>query len=202
MRAALYARISTVEQNTDMQVTEIYAYAQRMGWTIAEEYIDKGWSGSKASRPAFDELLKGVHQRRFDAVLVWKLDRWGRSLSNLLDSIRLLDSRSIRFIAITDGIDTDKNNPAARLMLHMLGCFAEFERSMIRERVKAGMAAARAKGKHLGRRRRIFDRDKARELRAEGKSLAQVSKALGVGKGTIQRYFDKLNDSAMEVANR
>ena len=165
VRAAIYARVSTTDQTCEMQLRELRDYCQRRGWEIAGEYVDTGWSGVKASRPQLDQLMKDARQRRFDAVLVWKLDRWGRSLIQSLQSVQELASMGARFVAITQNIDTDETNPMSRFMLHIFGAFAEFEREMIRERTVAGVRAARAKGKKLGRPKRVFRRDEVARLR-------------------------------------
>jgi DNA invertase Pin-like site-specific DNA recombinase len=133
--------------------------------------------------------MRDAHQRRFDAVLVWKLDRWGRSLVQSLQSVQELASMGVRFIAITQNIDTDESNPMSRFMLHIFGAFAEFEREMIRERVCAGVRNAKRKGKQLGRRRVVFDRSRARDLHQAGASVREIASVLGVGAGTIHRLL-------------
>lgn len=168
-----------------MQLHELREYCQRRGWVIVGEYVDTGWSGAKASRPELDRLMKNARRRYFDAVLVWKLDRWGRSLIQSLQSVQELASTGIRFIAITQNIDTDESNPMSRFMLHIFGAFAEFEREMIRERTVAGVRAARAKGKTLGRPKRVFRRDEAVRLREAGHSWRAIAKQLGVPVSTV-----------------
>lgn len=186
MKAALYARVSTADQNCGMQLRELHAYAARRGWDISGEYVDTGWSGAKASRPQLDRLMNDARRRRFDAVLVYKLDRWGRSLAHLVQSIQELSGLAVRFIAITQNIDTDESNPMARLLLHLMGAFAEFEREMIRDRTLSGVRAARAKGKTLGRPRRVFRRDEVASMRAAGQSWGTIAKALGVPASTVR----------------
>jgi len=168
-----------------MQLRELRDYCQRRGWAIAGEYVDTGWSGAKASRPQLDRLMKDARQRRFDAVLVWKLDRWGRSLIQSLQSVQELASTGIRFVAITQNIDTDESNPISRFMLQIFGAFAEFERELIRERTISGVRAARAKGKKLGRPKRVFRRDEAVRLRSEGQSWRAIATHLGVPVSTL-----------------
>src|SRR5580704_8824662 len=168
---------------------ELREYVARRGWRVTGEYVDTGWSGAKASRPELDRLMKDARQRRFDAVLVWKLDRWGRSLVASLQSVQELASMGIRFVAITQNIDTDQSNPMSRFMLHIFGAFAEFEREMIRERVCAGVRNAKRKGKRLGRKRVIFDRDRARQMHLAGDSLRVIARALQVGRGTVHRFL-------------
>jgi len=185
MRVALYARVSTSDQNCEMQLRELRDYCQRRSWAIADEYVDTGWSGAKASRPQLDRLMADARQGRFDAVLVWKLDRWGRSLINSLQSVQQLASMGVRFIAVTQNIDTDESNPMSRFMLHIFGAFAEFEREMIRERTVSGVRAAKAKGKKLGRPKRVFRRDEVARLRESGQSWRAIAKQLGVPVSTI-----------------
>jgi putative DNA-invertase from lambdoid prophage Rac len=121
-------------------------YVNHRSWTVADEYVDTGWSGATASRPEFDRLLKDARMRRMDAVLVWKLDRWGRSVAASVKAIQEPASLGIRFIAITQNIDTDDSNPKARFLLYVLAAFAELERELMRERVTAGVQAAIARG--------------------------------------------------------
>jgi len=127
-------------------------------------------------------------KRRFDAVLCWKLDRWGRSVADSIKSIQELASLGVRFLAVTQNLDTDESNPMSRFLLHVMAAFAELEREIIRERVAAGMRAARAKGKPLGR-RRLFDRQQVLRLRQEGLSIAQISRRMGIGDGTVVRVL-------------
>ena len=182
---AIYARVSTDDQSCRMQLDECRGYCERQGWTIAAEYVDTGWSGAKRSRPQLDKLMAAARMRRFDVVLCWKLDRFGRSVTNLLEQIQELNRGGIRFLVITQSIDTDDANPAARLLLQILAAVAEFERSMIRERVKAGLVAAKRRGTQLGRRKKMFDRDKVLELHLLGKTHRQIAAQLGLGKGTV-----------------
>ncbi|HYL35772.1 MAG TPA: recombinase family protein [Bryobacteraceae bacterium] len=185
MRIALYARVSTTDQSCDMQLRELRDYAARRGWTVVEEYVDTGWSGAKASRPELNRLLHDARTRRFDAVLVWRLDRWGRSVADCIRSIQELVSLGIRFLAVTQNLDTDKSNPMSRFLLHILAAFAELEREMIRERVMAGMKTARNKGKSIGRPKRVFRRDEALRLRAQGASWRTVAATLDVPFSTV-----------------
>src|SRR5215469_13190441 len=149
MKTAIYSRVSTSDQNCEMQLRELREYCSRRGWDVSAEYIDAGWSGAKASRPQLDRLMQDARRRRFDAVAVWKLDRWGRSLAHLVQSVQELSGLGVRFVAVTQNIDSDESNPIARLLMHLMAAFAEFERELIRERVKAGVLNARAKGKQL-----------------------------------------------------
>jgi DNA invertase Pin-like site-specific DNA recombinase len=168
-----------------MQLRELREYVQRRGWSPAVEYVDSGFSGSKASRPALDKLMAAATRRRIDCVLVYKIDRFGRSVLHLTEAIAALDRQGVRFIAVSQGIDTDASNPASRLMLTILAGIAEFEREIIRERTLSGMRQARADGKTLGRPFRLFDRDEARRLRASGSSWRSIAKELGVPVSTV-----------------
>jgi DNA invertase Pin-like site-specific DNA recombinase len=173
-----------------MQLRELREYISHRGWTIAEEYIDAGVSGSKDSRPALNRLMKDAGQRKFDAVLVWKIDRWGRSLRHLVTSLADLDAYGIAFVSLRDNLDL--STPSGRLMMQLLGAMAEFERALIQERVKAGLRNARAKGKRLGRPRVTVDVLRIAELRAQGRSWAQIKAETGVSKGTAQRALSGL----------
>jgi putative DNA-invertase from lambdoid prophage Rac len=195
VRCSLYLRVSTQDQNCDLQRRELTEYVQRRGWEIVEIYTDLGVSGSKASRPELDRLMKDAALRRFDAVLVWKLDRFGRSVKNCLDGIESLRAHGVRFLAVSQSIDTDESNPTARLLLHILASVAEFERELIRERVRAGIKSAKHKGTQLGRKRVVFDRSKAIEMHDAGSSIREIAAVLGVGVGTIHRaVFQKPAD--------
>jgi DNA invertase Pin-like site-specific DNA recombinase len=172
-----------------MQVRELREYTVRRGWNVSAEYIDTGWSGAKASRPELDRLMKDAGMRRFDAVLVWKLDRFGRSVRNCLDGIESLRTNGVRFLAVSQSIDTDESNPTARLLLHILASVAEFERELIRERVRAGIKYAKHRGKKLGRRKVVFDRGRAQEMYEAGATVREIASALQVGNGTIHRFL-------------
>jgi len=196
LRTVLYARVSTSDQTCQTQLSELREYASRRGWTITGEYVDTGWSGAKAHRPELDLLMRDAALRRFDAVLVWKLDRFGRSVRNCLDGIEALRTHGVRFLAVSQSIDTDESNPTSRLLLHILASVAEFEREMIRERVSAGIRNAKRNGKQLGRRRVVFNRDEANQMHLAGASVRQIATALQVGHGTIQRFLSQKPTSA------
>jgi putative DNA-invertase from lambdoid prophage Rac len=199
IRVAIYARVSTTDQNCEMQVRELREYAGRRGWNISSEYLDTGWSGAKANRPELDKLMHDASLRRFDAVLVWKLDRFGRSVRNCLDGIEALRTHGVRFLAVSQSIDTDESNPTSRLLLHILASVAEFEREMIRERVSAGVRNAKRNGKQLGRKRAVFNREKARQMHEAGASVRDIAVALQVGKGTIQRFLAQKPTTATTI---
>jgi DNA invertase Pin-like site-specific DNA recombinase len=178
-------RVSTADQSCDLQLRELREYGARRGWNITAEYVDRGWSGAKANRPELNRLMEDARRRRFDAVLVWKLDRWGRSVADSVKSIQELVSLGIRFLAVTQNIDTDESNPMSRFLLHIMAAFAELEREIIRERVVAGVRAARSNGKQLGRPKRVFRRDEAVRLREQGMSWRKIAARLGVPVTTV-----------------
>ncbi|HXM61177.1 MAG TPA: recombinase family protein [Terriglobales bacterium] len=185
-RVALYARVSTLNnQDPEMQLSELREYAGRRGWQIVEEFTDQGVSGCKESRPALNRLMSDACRRRFDAVLVWKIDRFGRSLKHLVNALAELAALGVAFISLRDNIDL--STPSGRLMFQIIGAMAEFERALIQERVRAGLRNARAKGRRLGRPRVIGDASKIASLRAQGRSWAEIKDEIGVSKGTAQR---------------
>jgi DNA invertase Pin-like site-specific DNA recombinase len=168
-----------------MQTRELREYAERRGWTIAGEYVDIGVSGTKEKRPKLDRLMSDAHRRRFDAVVVWKFDRFARSVSHLLRALETFKAQGIEFVSFSEQLDT--STPAGKLVFTVLGAVAELERSLIVERVKAGLRNARAKGKKLGRPRVYPDQHRITALRAEGLSWAKIASRLGVGEGTVYR---------------
>lgn len=189
MKVALYARVSTTDQTCDLQLRELREYVGRRGWEIAGEYVDTGWSGGKTSRPELDRCMADAKLHRFDAVLVWKLDRWGRSTSHCLASIQELTSAGVWWASITQNLTTEESNPVARFMLTVLAAVAELEREMIRERVRSGMKAAKHKGKRLGRPRTGLDPCQARELKASGLSVREIAKRMGTSVGSVARML-------------
>jgi DNA invertase Pin-like site-specific DNA recombinase len=188
VRVSLYARVSTLNnQDPEMQLCELREYAGRRGWQIVEEYTDQGVSGCNESRPALNRLMSDACRRHFDAILVWKIDRFGRSLKHLVNSLADLAALGVAFISLRDNLDL--STPSGRLMFQIIGAMAEFERALIQERVKAGLRNARAKGRRLGRPRVIVDAARIASLRSQGLSWAQIKAELGVSKGTAQRAF-------------
>jgi DNA invertase Pin-like site-specific DNA recombinase len=190
-RVALYARVSTSNghQDPEMQLSELREYASRRGLSIHEEYVDQGVSGSKESRPALNRLMSDAQRCRFDAVLVWKIDRFGRSLKHLVNSLADLSAYGIAFISLRDNLDL--STPSGRLMFQIIGAMAEFERALIQERVKAGIRNAKAKGRRIGRPRQEVDSAKVLELRAEGLSWRDIAKRLKLGLGTVHRAIPR-----------
>ena len=185
MRVAIYARVSTVNgQSPEMQLAELREYASRRGWEIFSEYVDSGISGSKESRPELNRLMADAHTRRFDVVLCWKVDRFGRSLKHLVNALADLDAYGVAFVSLRDNLDL--STPTGRLMFQIIGAMAEFERSLIQERVRAGLRNAKLKGKTLGRPLRIVSRDEMKRLREQGASFREIAKAVGASPGTVR----------------
>jgi DNA invertase Pin-like site-specific DNA recombinase len=150
-RVAVYARVSTLNhcQDPELQLRELREFAHARGFQITREYVDRGVSGSKESRPELNRLIADASQRKFDAVLVWKLDRFARSLKHLINALAQFEALGVAFVSLRDNLDL--TTPSGRLMFQIIGAMAEFERSLIQERVRAGLQHARAKGKLLGR---------------------------------------------------
>jgi DNA invertase Pin-like site-specific DNA recombinase len=186
MRAAIYARVSTNNgQNPEMQLEELRAYCKRRGWEIADEYVDAGFSGSKEHRPALDRLKAACQKRLVDAVVVYRYDRFARSLRQLVNALEEFRALGIDFVSLHEGVDT--STPNGRLVFGIFASIAEFERELIRDRVRSGLAAAKAKGTRLGRPRVAVDRVRIASLRAQGHSWATICEELGLSKGTAQR---------------
>jgi putative DNA-invertase from lambdoid prophage Rac len=188
MRAAIYVRVSTGDQTCALQIRELTEYVQRRGWDLAGTYQDQ-LSGAEANRPGLEKLMADARRRKFDAVVVWKLDRFGRSLVHCVSTIQELASLGIRFLATSQGLDTDQANPTSQLLLHILAAVAQFERELIRERVAAGMRTAKAQGKAIGRPKKIFDRTEVIRLRQQGLSLGQIARQMRLGHGTVVRVL-------------
>jgi DNA invertase Pin-like site-specific DNA recombinase len=194
-RVAIYARISTVihGQDVSLQTSELQKFAQARGWQIVDCYVDEGISGTTEKRPELDRLLADAHQRKFDVLLCWKLDRLGRSLRHLVNLLAELESLGIAFISLRDNLDL--TTPAGRLMFQVVGAMAEFEKSLIVERVKAGLRHARNKGTTLGRPKVIVDSRQIAVLRGQGRSWREIVEETGVSKGTAQRAVRDLPKS-------
>jgi len=187
-RAAIYARVSTCNgQDPGMQTRELEEYCQRRGWEVTDCYVDNGISGSRESRPELDRLMADARQRKLEVVLVWKLDRFGRSLKHLVNALAEFEALGITFASLKDNLDL--STPSGRLMFQIIAAMAEFERSLIQERVRAGLRNARAKGRRLGRPRVAVDPQEIACLRALGYSWGMICKEMGIGKGTAQRAF-------------
>jgi DNA invertase Pin-like site-specific DNA recombinase len=188
MRIALYYRVSTSEQTTEPQRLELLEYARRRGWTNFREYRDV-ISGTKTARIGLEMMMLGVRKHQFDAVLVAKLDRLGRSLPHLAQLIAELDSHKVALVATTQGIDTTEQNPAGRLQMHVLMAVAEFEREIIRERTKAGLKAALARGSTLGRKARQWTPEEIAAIKAHKGTVKELAQKLGASVGTAHKLL-------------
>jgi DNA invertase Pin-like site-specific DNA recombinase len=186
---ALYARVSTSDQSCDSQLADLRRYAKQR-FDVIREYIDTGVSGAQRHRPSLDALMADARKKHFDVVLVWKFDRFARSLKHLIDSLEDFAALGIDFVSYTEGVDT--TTPSGRLLFHMVGAVAQFERDLIVERVRAGIAHAKAIGKCIGRPRAEIDADKVVALKAEGKSLRETARILGVPVSRVRRVLASL----------
>jgi DNA invertase Pin-like site-specific DNA recombinase len=188
MRVALYARVSTaVGQDPEMQLRELREYCLRRRWEIAGEFVDTGFSGATQRRPQLDRLLHEARRARFEAVVVYRYDRFARSLRQLVNALSEFEALGIQFVSLHEGVDT--STPNGRLVFGIFASIAEFERELIRERVRSGLAAARARGKRLGRPRRQVDVSRVAALRAEGLSWRDVGRELKIGVATARAAF-------------
>jgi DNA invertase Pin-like site-specific DNA recombinase len=184
MTAALYARVSTTDQTCENQLIELRRYCEARGWRIWKEFVDTGVSGSKDRRPALDELNAHARRRRFDVVVCWRLDRLGRNLRHLVILLEELQDLGVGFVSLGEGIDL--GTPAGRLQLHILAALAEFERSRIQERVRAGLARAKADGQRLGRPASPVPLEKLQAV--AGLSVREGARRLRVSRSTLQRW--------------
>jgi DNA invertase Pin-like site-specific DNA recombinase len=184
MKVALYARVSTVDQTAENQLLELRRYVAARAWTIVGEYVDKGVSGAKQSRPALDRMVADAKRRRFDVIVCWRLDRLGRNLKHLIGLLDDLHALGVAFVSLAEGIDA--TTPAGKLQLHILGAIAEFERERIRERVMAGLQRARAQGLRLGRPRRA-----PAAIDVPGGTVRTAAAIWGVSKSTAARWISE-----------
>ena len=186
-RVAVYARVSTLNhgQDPEVQLHELRAYCERRGFEIIGEYVDKGVSGSREQRPALDKLMVVCRKRLVDAVVVYRYDRFARSLRQLVNALEEFNSLGIDFVSLHEGVDT--SSPNGRLFFGIFASIAQFERELISDRVRSGLAAAKAKGKRVGRPRVFVDVRRIASLRCEGRSWAEITRATAISKGTAQR---------------
>jgi len=185
-QAAIYGRVSTLtNQSTEMQVRDLRQLADRRGFEVMHEYLDEGFSGAKSSRPALDEMLADAKRGKFRILLVWKLDRLGRSLAHLVRLLEDLRACNVELVSFSEGLDF--TTTTGKLLYQMLSAFAEFERDCIRERVRSGLRNARAKGKCLGRPRVTVDAARVVSLRARGRSWREITTEMAISKGSAQR---------------
>ena len=184
MRAAIYARVSTKDQNCQLQLRDLRAFCAARKFTIIREYVDIGQSGAKDSRPELNELMADARKRKLDAIIVWRFDRFARSTKHLLLALEEFRSLGIQFISYQENIDT--SSPLGQALFTIVAAVAQLERDLIRERVSAGVRHARANGKQLGRPRRIVNKDEIVRLKKQGASLRQIVETLGIGYGTVR----------------
>ncbi len=195
--AALYARVSTLDQNCEVQLEDLRRYASKR-FARYSEYTDTGVSGTQRHRPQLDTLMRDARKRLFDVVLVWKFDRFARSLRHLIESLDEFSALGIDFISLTEGIDTTTS--VGQLLFHIVGAVAQFERDLIAERVRAGMAHARAMGKRIGRPRAKVDVPSVVSLRNQGQSWRKIAHVLNVPVSRVRRAFSR--DSPVQAEPR
>ena len=187
-KVAIYARVSTDRQTTDSQLHELRDFVRRAKWTVYREYIDNGYSGKNTQRPAYTEMLSDARHRQFDMLLVWKLDRLSRSLKDLITTLEELGHLGIVFFSYDNQLDT--SSPSGKLVFNIIGAVAEFERDIIRELVRAGLANARQKGKKLGRPHiPKSDQKKIIELKNHGLSNRAIGRKLSISESTVRNWL-------------
>jgi DNA invertase Pin-like site-specific DNA recombinase len=195
---ALYARVSTLDQHCEVQLEDLRRYVGQR-FTLYREYIDVGVSGAQRNRPQLDMLKKDAQKRLFDVVLVWKFDRFARSLKHLIESLDEFSSLGIDFVSYTEGVDT--TTPSGQLLFHIVGAVAQFERDLIAERVRAGMAHARAMGKHIGRPRAKVDVEEITTMRNQNISLRGIATRLGIPVSRVRRALLRATSPLPEQAS-
>ena len=185
MKVALYARVSTDSQDPELQLSALRSHAANRGWEIVQEYVDVGFSGAKERRPALDRLVKDAWGGDFRAVLVWRFDRFARSVEHLIKALQKFGSLKIDFISLQEQFDT--STPIGQAMFTIIGVMAQLERDIIRERVKAGLERARANGVRLGRPTAEAQSDQVKVLREQGLSLGKIAQRLKCSRSTVRR---------------
>ena len=187
MKCAIYCRVSTRDQSVEMQLVQLREYAQRRGWEIADEYIDEAVSGIKKKRPGLDRLMADCQQRLVDVVLVWKFDRFARSVTHLTQALETFQALGIDFVSYSQNLDT--STPMGKMLFVIIGAVGELERDLIRERTEAGRQVARGRGVKFGRRSVVTPevRDRIFALRKGGQTFAYISNLLGIGEATVAR---------------
>jgi len=184
-RVAIYARVSTLNagQDPSMQTRELGEYCQRRGWEVHDTYVDNGFSGKKDSRPQLNRMMQDAHECRFDVVVVWRFDRFARSVSHLLRALETFNSLGVQFVSLSEQVDT--STPMGKMVFTVLGAVAELERNLIVERVRAGLRRARSKGIKLGRPRKVVNTNRILFLRATGTSWRKIAQEMKVSVGTV-----------------
>ena len=198
-RAALYLRVSTVDQRPETQGLDLRQFAKQRGYEIVQEYVDYGISGTKVRRPALDQLLKDAHRRKFDAVLVWSCDRLARSTKHFLQVLDELNELGIQFLSQREAIDTE--GPLGRAIVVIISAIAELERSLIVERVRAGMRRAKLEGRRIGRTPLDVDRPALVRDRLSGMSLTHVAKKYGLSRASVVRFAREAQTRHKELVN-
>ncbi len=187
-KVAIYTRVSTADQTTENQLIVLKEYAEKRGWVIYREYADTA-SGAKEERKELKELMAEAQKRKFDIVLVWKFDRFARSLIHLLNALKTFEELGIDFISLQDNIDTSTST--GRLMFSIIGAFSQFERDIIKERTKLGLNRARSKGIKLGRKALDYDKQQQiKKLKKKGLSLQKIADKLHIAKGSVFNYLN------------
>jgi DNA invertase Pin-like site-specific DNA recombinase len=190
-KVAIYARVSTLDkgQDVNLQLNDLRTYSTARGWKVYREYIDNGQSGTNEQRPALSQLMEDARKRKIDIVLVWRLDRFGRSLKHLIVSLDELKTLGVGFVSFKESLDF--TTAAGRLMFHLLGAFSEFERELIRERVVAGIQNSKSKGKRIGRPSLINPtlESKITDMRNRGMSYSTIGNTLNLSKSTVYKTF-------------
>ena len=189
-KVAIYVRVSTSGQTVENQERELLAHCQRQGWQVFKVYRDEGFSGAVADRPALKEMMADARLGRFNLLVVWKIDRLARSISHLLEVLTELKGLGIGFVSLTEAINTE--TAQGRMIANFLGSIAEFERELVVERIKCGMARASAAGVRIGRPRAGFDVNEAIRLKQDGQSWSQVAKSVGASSATVRRIVTPL----------
>ena len=189
-KVAIYGRVSTKDQDPESQLLDLRKYVKLRTWTVHQEYVDRGVSGAKESRPALDKLMKDARKRKFDILLVWKFDRFARSTKHLVTALEELEGLRIDFCSYEDSIDTSTNH--GKLVFTIMGAIAEFERSLIRERVLAGLRRAKENGIRLGRPSLKVDLDKMKKLVLNGNSVRSIAKEMGISKSLVHKSLHSI----------
>jgi DNA invertase Pin-like site-specific DNA recombinase len=197
-RAVIYARVSTRDQNPQMQLDDLRKYVEARGWALAGEFVDHGYSGSLAKRPALDQMMAEVRRRNADVVLCWRFDRMARSTRHLIEMLELFRSLNVDFYSHQESVDT--STPSGKVLFTVIGAFAEFERSIISERVRAGLTKAKALGVRLGRPRAQVDTERILETYAQTRSIRLTATTCGLSRALVHRTLRRLTEKPIPVA--
>jgi len=187
-KVAIYGRVSTKDQNPESQLLDLRKYVKLRDWEVYQEYVDRGVSGIKENRPALDKLMKDARKRKFDILLVWRFDRFARSTKHLVTALEELEGLGIDFCSYQDSIDTSTNH--GKLVFTIMGAIAEFERSLIRERVLAGVRRAKENGIRLGRPPLELDIERMKDLISQGSSVRAIAKEMGISKSLVHKVLN------------